>query len=36
MRITHTFNGVVYTFTYPVTRQWARWYLRAREGVKGI
>ena len=23
MRITHTFNGVVYTFTYPVTRRWS-------------
>ncbi len=36
LRLTHTFNGVTYTFTYPVVRSWARWYLRNREGVKGI
>lgn len=29
-----TFNGVTYAFTYPVTREWARWYLREREGIK--
>jgi hypothetical protein len=31
-----TFKGLEYHFTYPVTRHWARWYLRTREGVNGI
>lgn len=29
-----TFNGTTYGFSYPVTREWARWYLREREGVE--
>lgn len=29
-----TFKGITYGFTYPVTRQWAIWYLREREGIK--
>jgi len=29
-----TFRNVTYYFTYPVSREWARWYLREREGYE--
>jgi hypothetical protein len=33
LRTEWTFNGVTYGFSYAVSRAWARWYLREREGV---
>jgi hypothetical protein len=33
LRTQWTFKGTTYGFSYPVTRAWARWYLREREGV---
>lgn len=28
-----TFKGITYGFTYAVSRAWAKWYLREREGI---
>ena len=34
LRTEWTFKGVIYGFSYAVSREWARWYLREREGVE--
>lgn len=32
LKLEWTFKHITYVFTYPVTRAWARWYLKEREG----
>jgi len=34
LKTTWTFNGIEYHFTYAVEKEWARQYLREREGVR--
>ena len=36
LRLTHTFDGTKYIFTYPVSRKWALWYIRNQEGITPI